>query len=86
MVDEIDALHSSGTWELVSLPLGKSIAGYRCVYTMKVGPNGKVDRLKACLVAKGYTKIFGLDYSDIFSLVAKIASVRLFLSIVTMNH
>ena len=46
----------------------------------------KIDRLKARLVAKGYTQIFGLDYGDNFSSVAKIASVRLFLSIATICH
>jgi len=55
MVDEMDALYSSGTWELVSLPPGKSIVGCHWVYTVKVGADGKVDRLKALLVTRGYT-------------------------------
>ena len=38
---------------LVSLPPGKSTVGCRWVYTVKVGPDGQVDRLKARLVAKG---------------------------------
>ena len=49
------ALHSTGTWDLVPLPTGKSIVGCRLVYTVKIGPDGRVDRLKARLVAKGYT-------------------------------
>ncbi|RVW89896.1 Retrovirus-related Pol polyprotein from transposon TNT 1-94 [Vitis vinifera] len=64
MVDEMAALHSNGTWDLVVLPL--------------------VDRLKARLVAKGYTQVYGSDYGDTFSPVAKIASVRLLLSMAAM--
>ncbi|RVW48432.1 Retrovirus-related Pol polyprotein from transposon TNT 1-94 [Vitis vinifera] len=47
MVDEMAALHSNGTWDLVVLPSGKSTVGCRWVYAVKVGPDGQVDRLKA---------------------------------------
>ncbi|RVW76641.1 Retrovirus-related Pol polyprotein from transposon TNT 1-94 [Vitis vinifera] len=57
MVDEMAALHSNGTWDLVVLPSGKSTVGCRWVYAVKVGPDGQVDRLKARLVAKGYTQL-----------------------------
>ncbi|RVW38356.1 Retrovirus-related Pol polyprotein from transposon RE2 [Vitis vinifera] len=63
MVDEMAALHSNGTWDLVVLPSGKSTVGCRWVYAVKVGPDGQVDRLKARLVAKGYTQ---LDIKNVF--------------------
>ncbi|RVW95676.1 Retrovirus-related Pol polyprotein from transposon RE2 [Vitis vinifera] len=57
MVDEMAALHSNGTWDLVVLPSGKSTVGCRWVYAVKV---------------------YGSDYGDTFSPVAKIASVACF--------
>ena len=48
------ALHSGGTWDLVTLPAGKTFVRCCWVYTVKIGPDGRVDRFKARLVAKGY--------------------------------
>ena len=52
---------------------------------MKVGLDGQVDLLKARLVAKGYTLQYGLDYYVFFSPMAKIAFVRLLLSMAAMR-
>ena len=85
MVEEIDALYSNDTWDLVALRPGKSPVGCRWVYTVKVGLDGQIDQLKARLVAMGYTQQYGSDYYDTFSLMTKIASVRLLLSMATMR-
>ena len=52
---------------------------------MKVGPNGKIDQLKARLIAKGYTQQYGSNYYDTFSPMAKIAFVRLLRSMVDID-
>ena len=86
MIDEMITLESNQTWELVPPPLGKSIVGCRWVFNVKVGPDGQVDRLKAQLVAKGYSKVYGKDYSDTFSPIAKMTSVRLFIAMAAMRR
>ena len=53
MAEEMNALYSNDTWEIVALPPGKSPVGCRWVYTVKVGLDGQIDRLKARLVARG---------------------------------
>ena len=51
------------------------------MFVVKFNPDGFVARLKACLVTKGYAQTYEVDYSDTFSLVAKLTYVNLFISI-----
>ena len=64
------------------LPTGKKAIGCRWVFVIKFNPDGSVARLKARLVVKGYAQIYGVDYSDTFSPVAKLISVHLIISLV----
>ena len=70
MKEEFDALHKAGTWDLVDLPFGKSSIGCKWVYKIKTRSDGTVDHSKACLVAKGFTQKYGIDYEETFAPVA----------------
>ena len=80
MVDEMASLHKNEAWDLVEFLAGRKPIGNKWVFKKKTNAKGKVE-YKARLVEKGYSQVLGIDFGDIFSLVAKVTSIRLLLSI-----
>jgi hypothetical protein len=81
MQHEYSSLMETGTWELVDLPLGRVVINNMWIYKFKSDTTGDVTRFKARFVAKGCSQRAGLDYTETFSLVIRMASLRLFLTI-----
>ena len=65
----------------MELPSGRKTIGNKWVFKKKINAEGKVEKYKARLVAKRYSQVPGIDFGDIFSPVAKVASIILFLSV-----
>ncbi|CAA7032147.1 unnamed protein product [Microthlaspi erraticum] len=81
MNEELEAMEVNRTWTIESLPPGKNVVGCKWVYTIKYKADGSIERYKAQLVAKGFTQQEGVDFTDTFSPVAKLASVKLLLGL-----
>jgi hypothetical protein len=82
---EMDSILSNGTWELVDQPYGCKLMGCKWVFKKKRSPDGTIDKYKTRLVAKGYTQKKGEDFSDTYSLVARLTTIRVLLSL-TASH
>nr|GEY58193.1 retrovirus-related Pol polyprotein from transposon TNT 1-94 [Tanacetum cinerariifolium] len=68
-------------WILVDLPHGKRAIGTKWVYKNKKDERGIVVRNKAArLVTQGHTQEEGINYEEVFALVARIEAIRLFLA------
>ncbi|GJY66980.1 ribonuclease H-like domain-containing protein [Tanacetum coccineum] len=77
--DELLQFKLQKVWTLVDLPNGKRAIGTKWVYRNKKDERGIVIKNKARLVAQGYTQEKGIDYDEVFALVARIEAIRLFL-------
>lgn len=57
-------------------PPRASVISCKWVFTVKYKLDGSVDRYKTRLVARGFTQIYGVDYAETFSPVARLNSIR----------
>nr|GFC51049.1 putative reverse transcriptase, RNA-dependent DNA polymerase [Tanacetum cinerariifolium] len=80
MQEELLQFKMQKVWILVDLPHGKRAIGTKWVYKNKKNKRGIVVRNKAGLVAQGHTQEKGIDYEEVFTLVARIEAIRLFLA------
>lgn len=70
---EIQAMERTSTWDIVPLPPDKHTVGCKWLQRIKYKVDGSIDR---------YSQQEGIDFIDTFSPVAKIATVKILLSLV----
>ncbi|GJR57517.1 putative ribonuclease H-like domain-containing protein [Tanacetum coccineum] len=80
MQEELLQFKLQQVWTLVDLPHGKRAIGTKWVYRIKKDKRGIVIRNKARLVTQGHTQEEGIDYDEVFAVVARIEAIRLFLA------
>jgi len=77
MVEELQSIEKNQTWELVNFPEKKKKIDVKWVFKVKLNYEGQATKHKARLVAKGFLQKQGIDYNEVFALVARIEIVRL---------
>jgi len=85
MKDAMDSLLKNKTWELTTLPKRKKALQNKWVYRVKT-EHDENKRFKARLVVKGFQQKKGVDYSEIFSPVVKLTTIRIVLGIVAAEN
>ena len=67
LIEEMQAIDRSNTWELVPPPIRCKTIGLKWIFKLKRNLDGDVVRYKARLVVKGYSQKHGIDYDEVFS-------------------
>ena len=84
MDEEIQEIEKNQTWDL-DIPTKKTPIGVKWVYKTKVNEKGKIKKIKTRLVSKGFLQHPGIDYVETFTLVARIDTIKIILTVATQN-
>ncbi|CAI7763699.1 unnamed protein product [Closterium sp. NIES-54] len=80
MESELKSIEENGTWELVELPEGRKAITSNWLFKIKSDADGKIERYKSRLVAKGYQQKEKVDYKELFAPVVKLTTLRTLLA------
>ncbi|GKG29055.1 retrotransposon protein, putative, ty1-copia subclass, partial [Tanacetum coccineum] len=73
---EMQSMEDNQVCRLVDLPPNVKTVGSKWIFKKKIGNDGNVHTYKACLVEKGYTQTYRIDYEETFSHVTDIRAIR----------
>ena len=76
MEAEFQALMKNDTWDLVPYTKDMNVMTNKWVFRVKYKSDGTGHRFKACLVAKRFQQMAGVDFLDTFSPIVKPSTVR----------
>ena len=81
---ELWNLDSYQTWCYKKLPSGKKMIGYKWVFKVKYKSNKTIKRYKTRLVAQRFSQIPKVDFTEIFILIIRQESLRIFFIFTTL--
>jgi hypothetical protein len=80
MNEELDQIEKNHTWKLVPRPKDKNVVRTKWIFKNKLNENGNIINNKSRLVCKGYAQVEGIDFEEIFSPVARLEAIIMFLA------
>lgn len=83
MTEELVALETNQTQDVVPPPPGVLITDSKWVYSFKLNPD---ETLATRLVVPGYKQEYGIDYHETFAPVANMTTVRILIAVVTARN
>lgn len=83
--EEFASLMGMDTWRLVPRPQKRKIIKSKWVFKIKRRPDHSIQKLKARLVAMGYSQLKGVDYTEVFSPTLRLETLRTIYSLLAIK-
>ena len=75
MHEEYESIMKNDVQDVVLRPEDKAVVTSKWLYKIKHGFDGSAEKYKARFVARGFSQKEGIDYNDIFALVARYTTI-----------
>ena len=72
MTKEYQSIMKNDVWDIFLRPEGKSSVTSKWIYKIKHTVDASIERHKTIFVAKGFSRVEGIDYEETFAPVAQI--------------
>lgn len=82
--EEMKSLERNNTWELVERPENISVIDCNWVFQIKYDEKGNIQKYKVRLIARGFLQRKGINYSETYSPVANMTTIRVLIAVA--NH
>ena len=86
MDEELKAQIDKNTWEMVIPPKGVNIVRSKWTYCLKKNDKNTIIHLKSCLVAQGFTQMFGVNDDETYAPVIRMTSLWTICTIAACNN
>ena len=83
--EEMKQFVHQNIFDMVPKPEGRKVVNCKWVFKMKLGPDGQVEHHKACLVAKGFSQVEGIDFNETYLPVVGHSTVQTLLALACAN-
>ena len=70
---------------MVKHPRNTNVISCKWVFKIKKNAAGEINKYKACLIVRGFTQQYGIDYDETYAPVAHLASLHLILAITSQQ-
>jgi len=81
--EELQNLMEHGTWEVIPKLEDANVVGCKWVFKIKKDENGAIAKYKAQLIAQGFMQEWGVNYTETYTPVTHLSSIRLALTLTT---